>query len=58
MIYCEKPGFGHVSRSFPLNSDAIRLKRTENLTQIGFSLLRSGESDRLLGCGNLKAGEH
>jgi hypothetical protein len=36
MIYCEKAEFGQISRSFALNSGAIRLKRPENLTQIGF----------------------
>ena len=48
MIYCEKAEFGQISRSFSLNSGAIRLKRPKNLTQIGFLSLRSVKSDRLL----------
>ena len=67
MIYCEKAEFGRISRSFALNSGAIRLKRPKNLTQIGFyprapSLdaghqftlpsLRSVKPDRLLGSRN------
>jgi hypothetical protein len=48
MIYCEKVEFGQISRSFSLNSGAIRLKRATNLTQIGFPSLRSVKSDRLL----------
>jgi hypothetical protein len=48
MIYCEKSEFGQISRSFSLNSGAIRLKRPKNLTQIGFPSLRSVKSDRLL----------
>jgi hypothetical protein len=48
MIYCEKAEFGQISRSFSLNSGAIRLKRPKNLTQIGFSSLQSVKSDRLL----------
>jgi hypothetical protein len=49
MIYCDKSGFGQISRSFPLNRGAIRLNRPKNLTQIGFLSLRSVKSDRLLG---------
>ena len=49
MIYCGKSEFGQISRSFSLNSGAIRLKRSKNLTQIGFPSLRSVKSDRLLG---------
>ncbi len=48
MIYCEKAEFGQISRSFSLNSGAIRLKRPKNLTQIAFPSLRSVKSDRLL----------
>jgi len=48
MIYCGKTEFGQISRSFALNSGAIRLKRPKNLTQIGFPSLRSVKSDRLL----------
>ena len=48
MIYCEKAEFGRISRSFALNSGAIRLKRPKNLTQIGFPSLRSVKPDRLL----------
>jgi len=48
MIYCGKDEFGQISRSISLNSDAIRLKRPKNLTQIGFPSLRSVKSDRLL----------
>jgi len=48
MIYCGKAEFGQISRSFSLNSGAIRLKRPKNLTQIGFPSLRSVKSDRLL----------
>jgi hypothetical protein len=48
MIYCGKAEFGQISRSFSLNSGAIRLKRPNNLTQIGFPSLRSAKSDRLL----------
>ena len=51
MIYCGKAEFGQISRSFSLNSGAIRLKRPKNLTQIGFPSLRSVKSDRLLGIG-------
>ena len=47
MIYCEKSEFGQISRSFSLNSGAIRLKRPKNLTQIGFLSLRSVKPDRL-----------
>jgi hypothetical protein len=36
MIYSEKAEFGQISRSFSLNSGAIRLNRPKNLTQIGF----------------------
>jgi len=49
MIYCGKTEFGQISRSLSLNSDAILLKRSKNLTQIGFPSLRSVKSDRLLG---------
>ncbi len=45
---CVKAEFGQISRSFSLNSGAIRLKRPKNLTQIGFPSLRSVKSDRLL----------
>jgi hypothetical protein len=48
MIYCGKAEFGQISRSFSLNSGAIRLKRPKNLTQIGFPSLQSVKSDRLL----------
>lgn len=48
MIYCGKAEFGRISRSFSLNSGAIRLKRPKNLTQIGFFSLRSVKPDRLL----------
>ena len=48
MIYCGKTEFGQISRSFSLNSGAIRLKRPENLTQIGFPSLRPVKSERLL----------
>jgi hypothetical protein len=48
MIYFEKAEFGQISRSFSLNSGAIRLKRPKNLTQIGFLLLRSVKFNRLL----------
>jgi len=48
MIYCGKSEFGHIFRSFSLNSGAIRLKKSKNLTQIGFPSLRSAKSDRLL----------
>jgi hypothetical protein len=48
MIYCGKAEFGQISRSFSLNSGAIRLKRPKNLTQIGCPSLRSVKSDRLL----------
>jgi hypothetical protein len=36
LIYCGKAEFGHIFRSFSLNSGAIRLKRAKNLPQIGF----------------------
>ena len=49
MICYEKAEFGQISRSFALNSGAIRLKRPKNLTQIGFPSLRSVKPDRLLG---------
>ncbi len=48
MIYCGKVEFGRISRSFSLNSGAIRLKRPKNTTQIGFPSLRSVKSDRQL----------
>jgi hypothetical protein len=48
IIYCGKTEFGQISRSLSLNSGAIRLKRPENLTQIGFPSLRSAKFDRLL----------
>jgi hypothetical protein len=48
MWSCGKAEFGQISRSFALNSGAIRLKRPKNLTQIGFPSLRSVKSDRLL----------
>ena len=48
MIYCGKTEFGQISRSFSLNSGAIRLKRPKNLTQIGFPSLRSVKPDSLL----------
>jgi len=47
MTYCEKAEFGQISRSFAVNSDAIRLKRPKNLTQIDFLSLRPVKSDRL-----------
>ena len=50
MIYCGKPEFGQISRSFALNSGAILLKRPKNLTQIDFPSLRSVKPDRLLVC--------
>jgi len=37
MIYYGKAEFGQISRSFSLNSGAIRLERPKNLTQIGLS---------------------
>ena len=49
MIYCGQAEFGRISRSFSLNSGAIRLKRPKNSAQIGFPSLRSVKSDRLLG---------
>ncbi|HKX55226.1 MAG TPA: hypothetical protein VJN01_03960, partial [Xanthomonadales bacterium] len=48
LIYCGKAGFGHIFRSFSLNSGAIRLKSAKNLPQTGFTSLRSVKSDRLL----------
>jgi len=48
MIYCEKTEFGQISRSLSLNSGAILLKRSKNLTQIGFPSLRSAKPNRLL----------
>ncbi len=48
MIYCGKTEFGQISRSYSVNSGAIRLTRPKNLTQIGFPSLRSVKSDRLL----------
>jgi len=48
MIYCDKTEFGQISRSFSSNSGAILLKRSKNLTQIGFASLRSVKFDRLL----------
>ena len=48
MWLCGKTEFGQISRSFSLNSGAIRLKRPKNLTQIGFPSLQSVKSDRLL----------
>ena len=54
MIYCEKPEFGQISRSISLNSGAILLKRSKNLTQIGFLSLRSVKPDRLLGSLGIK----
>ena len=48
MIYYRKAEFGQIINSFSLNSGAIRLKRLENLTQIGFPSLRSVKSARLL----------
>jgi len=54
MIYYVKAEFGQISRSFALNSGAIRLKRPKNLTQIGFPSLRSVKPDRLLGTGILE----
>jgi phosphoribosylpyrophosphate synthetase len=48
MIYCGKSEFGHIFRSFSSNSGAILLKRSKNLTQIGFPSLRPVKSDRLL----------
>jgi len=56
MIYCGKAEFGQVSRSFSLNSGAIRLKTPKNLTQIGFPSLRSVKPDRLLVELNTKGG--
>ena len=58
MIYCGKVEFGQISRSFSLNSGAIRLKRPKNLTQIGFPSLRSVKSDRLLDQGSRSASAH
>jgi hypothetical protein len=49
MWSCGNAEFGQISRSFALNSGAIRLKRPKNLTQIGFPSLRSVKPDRLLG---------
>jgi hypothetical protein len=48
MIYCGKSEFGQISRFFSLHAVPIYLKRPKNLTQIGFSSLRSVKSDRLL----------
>jgi len=48
MIYCGKAEFGQISRSFSLNSGAIRLKRPKNLTQICFPSLQSVKPDRFL----------
>jgi hypothetical protein len=48
MIYSGKAEFGQISRFFSLNSGAIRLKRPNNLTQIGIPSLRSVKPDRLL----------
>ena len=48
MIYCGNAEFGQSSRSFSLNSGAIRLKSSKNLTQIGLPSLRSVKPDRLL----------
>jgi hypothetical protein len=48
MQSCGKAEFGHMFRSFSLNSGAIRLKRANHLPQIGFPSLRSVKSDRLL----------
>ncbi len=36
MWSCKKSEFGQIPRSFSLNSGAIRLKRSKNLSQIGF----------------------
>lgn len=47
-IYCEKTGFGQISRYFSLNSLAIRLEIARNLSQIGLSLITPHKSDRLL----------
>ena len=47
MIYYVKAEFGQISRSFAVNSGAIRLKRPKNLTQIGVPSLRSVKPDRL-----------
>ena len=33
LLYCGCPGFGQLFRSFSLNSDTIRLKRSKYLTQ-------------------------
>jgi len=55
MIYYVKAEFGQISLSFSFNSGAIGLKRSKNLTQIGFSSLRSAKSDRLLEAGKTNA---
>jgi len=47
MIYCGKPEFGQISRSFSLNCGAIRLKRSKNLTQTDVFSRRLVKSDRL-----------
>jgi len=49
---CGKTEFGQISRSFSLNSCAIRLKRPKNLTQIGFPSRRSVKPDSLLRTNN------
>ena len=45
---CGKAEFGQIPRSFSLHA-AIIIKRSKNLTQIGFPSLRSVKPDRLLG---------
>ena len=52
MIYCEKPEFGHISRSLSLHAVTSSHKRSKNLTQIGFLSLRSVKPDRLLAAKN------
>jgi len=53
MIYCGKAGFGHIMRSFLLNSTTIRLKRPQNLSQTSIPSLQPPKSDKLLVIGFL-----
>ncbi len=50
MIYCGISEFGQMSRLCSLHSGAIRLKRSKNLTQIGFPSRRPVKSGSLLDC--------
>jgi hypothetical protein len=49
LIYCEKAGFGHISRISSLNSQLFASKTREICLKPVFSSLRSLKSDRLLG---------